>query len=104
MTNSELKREAEQLIECACLAELLAAYEEWFIGGSYSYDLMCWRDLDLYVLDPTRDLKKCFAVGFEVTQRLAARKSRFTYNVGQFEPGPDGLYWGIKLGDSRHGD
>ena len=31
MTNSELKREAEQLIECACLPELLAAYEEWFM-------------------------------------------------------------------------
>ncbi len=104
MSNCELKREADQLIEAACLPDLLANYEEWFIGGSYSYDLMCWRDLDIYVLDRTRDLKSCFAVGYEVTQRLAARKSRFTNNVGQFEAGPDGLYWGIKLGDSRHGE
>jgi len=104
MSNFELKREADQLIEAACLPDLLASYEEWFIGGSYSYDLMCWRDLDIYVLDRTHDLKSCFAVGYEVTQRLAARKSRFTNNVGQFEPGPDGLYWGIKLGDSRYGE
>ena len=102
--SSELKLEADQLIADACLPELLTAYEEWFIGGSYSYDLMCWRDLDIYFLDRTRDLKSCFTVGYELTRRLGARKSRFTNNVGQFEPGPDRLYWGIKLGDSRHGE
>src|SRR5437867_6630479 len=104
MVNAELKGEADDLIAKARLPELLAAYEEWFIGGSYSYDLMCWRDLDIYVFDPTHDLKSCFAVGYELTERLAARKSRFTNNLRQFGRGPDGLYWGIKLGDSPHGN
>jgi hypothetical protein len=100
MNNVELKAEAEILIEACRLPELLAVYPTWFIGGSYSYDLMCWRDLDIYALDPPHDLKRCFEVGYEITQRLAAQKSRFTNNVGGE---PNGFYWGIKLGDPRQG-
>jgi len=82
------------------MEELLAGYPEWFIGGSYSYDLMCRRDLDVYVLDPAADLKRCFELGYELTRRLAAKKSFFTNNVGGE---PNGLYWGIRLGDVRQG-
>ncbi|HEX8891593.1 MAG TPA: hypothetical protein VF779_20760 [Pyrinomonadaceae bacterium] len=100
MNNEDLKSEADQLVlECG-LPELLATYEGWFIGGSYSYDLMCWRDLDVYILDAQHDLKHCFEIGYELTHRLNARKSRFTNNVGSK---PNGLYWGIKLGDERQG-
>ena len=51
MNNDELKSEADSLILRCMLPELLAGYPDWFIGGSYSYDLMCWRDLDVYILD-----------------------------------------------------
>ncbi len=98
MKNEELKKEADRLIADCRLAELLAPYARWFIGGSYSYDLMCWRDLDMYVLDPARDLKRCFEIAYELTRRLGAVKSRFTNNVGGE---PNGLYWGIRLGDAR---
>jgi hypothetical protein len=100
MGNEELKAEANLLIQQCGLPGLLAAYARWFIGGSYSYDLMCWRDLDVYVLDSRRDLKRCFEVAGELTRLLAARKSRFTNNVGGE---PNGFYWGIKLGDERQG-
>ena len=100
MDNAELKREADLLIQECRLPELLAGYPGWFVGGSYSYDLMCWRDLDIYVLDAQHDLKRCFEIGYELTARLAARKSRFTNNVGGE---PNGFYWGIKLGDERQG-
>jgi len=100
MDNVELKKEADLLILQCGLADLLAAYSGWFIGGSYSYDLMCWRDLDLYVLDPAHDLKQCFTVSYELTRRLAAKKSFFTNNVGGQ---PSGLYWGIRMGDVRRG-
>jgi hypothetical protein len=98
--NVELKREAEELIRQSGLPELLAAYHAWFIGGSYSYDLMCWRDLDIYVLDTERDLKRCFEVAYELSFRLKAKKSRFTNSTGEE---PDGFYWGIKLGNERQG-
>jgi hypothetical protein len=103
MHNAELKTEAEILIQECRLSELMASYPAWFIGGSYSYDLMCWRDLDIYVLDPGHDLKRCFAVGYELTQRLNAWKSRFTNNVGVAGEDLNGFYWGIKLGDVRQG-
>ncbi len=100
MNNEELRGEADLLIQKCRLPELLASYPRWFIGGSYNYGLMCWRDLDVYVLDPQHDLRKCFKIGYEVTQRLSAIKSRFTNNVGA---DPNGLYWGIKLGNERCG-
>jgi hypothetical protein len=100
MDNIELKKEADELVLQCGLAELLAAYPSWFIGGSYSYDLMCWRDLDIYILDPLHDLKRCFNAGYELTRRLAAKKSFFTNNVGGE---PSGLYWGIRLGEVRQG-
>ena len=100
MNNEPLKAEADLLVEKCGLTELLADYSGWFIGGSYNYDLMCWRDLDVYVLDPQHDLRRCFEVAYEVTLRLSAKKSRFTNNVGA---DPNGLYWGIKLGDERQG-
>jgi hypothetical protein len=100
MNNDDLKTEAELLIRRSKLPESLIGYSGWFVGGSYSYDLMCWRDLDIYVLDPHHDLKRCFEIGYQVTQRLAAKKARFTNNVGDE---PNGLYWGIKLGDERQG-
>ncbi len=103
-TNAGLKREADELLGFAGFRKLLAAYDGWFVGGSYSYDLMCWRDLDIYVLDPKNDLQSCFRVACHLTERLAARKSRFTNNLCEFEAGPCGLYWGIKLGDSPFRD
>jgi hypothetical protein len=100
MDNAQIKLEADLLLQECHMAELLAAYPAWFIGGSYSYDLMCWRDLDIYVFDPQHDLKCCFEVGYELTRRLRAKKSSFTNMVGSE---PNGLYWGIKLGDPRQG-
>jgi hypothetical protein len=100
MDNAKLKTEADLVVLTCRLPQLLAGYSRWFIGGSYSYDLMCWRDLDVYILDPEHDLKKSFDVAYEVTRRLAANKSRFTNNLGAE---PDGLYWGIKLGDVLQG-
>jgi hypothetical protein len=98
--NKSLKTEADLMIRECGLTELLAHYSQWFIGGSYSYDLMAWRDLDVYVLDAQHDLESSFNVAYSLTQRLAAKKSRFTNNVGNE---PNGLYWGIALGDTRNG-
>ena len=98
--NEQLRDEADRLLKKCSLAELLSDYSSWFIGGSYNYGLMCWRDLDVYVLDPQPDLKRCFEIGYELTRSLSATKSRFTNNLGAE---PNGLYWGIKLGDERRG-
>jgi hypothetical protein len=103
MDNMLLKEEADQLILKCELRQLLAPYAGWFVGGSYSYDLMCWRDLDIYVHDLVHDLKQCFDVAYEITRRLAAKKARFTNYLGNVGPEPNGFYWGIKLGDILQG-
>src|SRR3982751_2789079 len=100
MDNDQLRAEADLLVHSCGLPELLEPYVRWFIGGSYNYGLMCWRDLDVYVLDSRHDLKLCFNVGYELSARLPAWKSRFTNNLGGE---PNGFYWGIKLGDERKG-
>jgi len=98
--NEDLKQEADCLMSACGIADLLAFYPQWFVGGSYSYDLMVWRDLDVYILDPTHDLKMCFDVAFSLSERLPAWKSRFTNNIGCE---PNGYYWGLKTGDEREG-
>ena len=100
MDNKKLKHEADGLMVACHLADLLAPYPRWFVGGSYSYDLMVWRDLDVYVLDLTHDLKVCFDVALALTDRLPAWKSRFTNNLGLE---PNGYYWGLKTGNERAG-
>lgn len=74
MTHDELKQEADSLIRRCSLSELLVEYPDWYIGGSYSYDLMCWRDLDVYVLDPELDLRRCFRVGYELKICFSCRQ------------------------------
>jgi hypothetical protein len=100
MSNDELKREADELMARVRLSEALGSYAQWFVGGSYSYDLMVWRDLDVYALDPDRDLRACFEVGYALSARLPAWKARFTNNFGGK---PNGYYWGLKTGDERAG-
>ena len=100
MDNKQLKQEADDLMSACGLPDLLATYPQWFVGGSYSYDLMVWHDLDVYVLDLTHNLKLCFEIALTLTQRLPAWKSRFTNNLGQ---DPNGYYWGLKTGNERAG-
>lgn len=100
MENEDLKAEADRLLSLCDMQGLLSSYPAWFVGGSYYYDLMCWHDLDIYVLDPLTDLRKCFEIGYKLTERLDAKKSFFTNNMGTF---PNGFYWGLKLGDIRRG-
>jgi hypothetical protein len=73
---------------------------EVFVGGSYYYDLMGWRDLDIYIKAPTITVAEFFRLGAEITTKFSANKSYFTDSRRQ---SPDGLYWGIRLGDIRAG-
>lgn len=98
MDNERLKAEADNLMVRCGFGDILAGYSAWFVGGSYNYDLMCWRDLDVYVLDQEHDLRGCFETGYKLTEALAAKKSFFTNNIDDV---PNGLYWGIRTGDVR---
>lgn len=97
--STSIQREANEFLQQE-LSDLLDKYGEVFVGGSYFYDLMVWRDLDIYMKAPTITIHEFFQLGAEITERSAAVKSYFTNNRGQ---NPNGLYWGIRLGDTRAG-
>jgi hypothetical protein len=94
-----IKQEADLLLYQQGLYAVLEAYGQPFIAGSYAYDLMTWRDLDIYFTGDC-DFQKFFNLGYKITASLKAYKSFFTDNRGL---SPDGLYWGIRLGDIQAG-
>jgi hypothetical protein len=97
---AQIKREADALLYEQGLLASVQALGPTFVGGSYAYNLLCWRDLDLYVLAPDVTLGQFFALGARITHQFAAHKAFFTDNRAH---APAGLYWGIRLGDTRKG-
>jgi hypothetical protein len=95
-----IRREADEMLYARGLLALAEGLGETFVGGSYFYDLMTWRDLDLYIKAPNVSIDDFFAFGADVTQRFGASKAFFTDNRTHEPPG---LYWGIRLGDLRQG-
>lgn len=94
-----IKQEADFLLHEQGLYAILEDYGQPLIGGSYAYDLMTWHDLDIYFAGEF-DLEAFFDLGYQITATCKAYKSFFTDNRGR---SPDGLYWGIRLGDLQAG-
>lgn len=94
-----IKQEADLLLYDQGLYGILEDYGRPFIGGSYAYDLMTWHDLDIY-FNGDFDPEAFFDLGYQITATFKAYKSFFTDNRGR---SPDGLYWGIRLGDLQAG-
>ncbi|GAA2405250.1 hypothetical protein GCM10010191_11330 [Actinomadura vinacea] len=110
-----LRREADELLYDRGLLAMAERIGETFVAGSYFYDLMSWRDLDLYIDAPEVSIGDFFALGAELTERLGGWKSFFTDTRSRSHDGPGarenkdprrrlrGLYWGVRLGDTRRG-
>jgi hypothetical protein len=95
-----LRLEADATLEDAGLLTMARRLGATFVGGSYFYDLMTWRDLDIYINAPNAGLEDFFALGAEVAKGFHAWKAFFTDSR---TADPAGLYWGIRLGDLRQG-
>lgn len=94
-----VKQEADHLLYDQGLYSILEDYGHPIIAGSYAYDLMTWHDLDIY-FDGDFDREAFFDLGYQITATFNAYKAFFTDNRGR---SPDGLYWGIRLGDLQAG-
>ena len=71
-----IREETDHFLYHQGLYVILEAYSQPFIGGSYAYDLMTWRDLDIYFKGDF-DLQAFFNLGYKITAALKAYKSRF---------------------------
>jgi hypothetical protein len=101
--DENLRREADELL-AGGLQTLLARYGKVHVHGSYRLQLMTWRDLDIYLESPSISESQCFALGGEICRLLSPHKMFFTDNrSGKDESHPQGMYWGIRLGDVQAG-
>jgi hypothetical protein len=101
--SEDILREADRLLESGLLA-LLGRYGEPHVIGSYSLRLMTWRDLDIHLVPDTLDVQAFFALGGELAALLEPHRMHFRDETVVGTPGlPEGLYWGVYLGDEKAG-
>lgn len=65
---------------------------------------MVWRDLDIHVVREDLEPQAFFELGGRIASLLKPHRMHYRDETQVSTPGlPDGLYWGIYLGDERKG-
>src|SRR5690349_5135768 len=86
------------------LMNILTQFGKPHISGSYSLDLMTWRDLDIYLEVETISESSHFSLGEKITTAFHPVKMSFRNELlGKTKGLPSGLYWGVYLGNERAG-
>ena len=94
---AELRAEADRLLDSG-LRDLLATYGDVHVIGSYTLELMTWRDLDIHIVRDSLDRVSFFELGGRLAELLEPHRMHFRdETVGATSGLPRGLYWGIYL-------
>lgn len=100
-TDAALHEEADRLLSSG-LREVLLSFGDVHVVGSYVLGLMVWRDLDLHVVCERVDVPAFFDLGARLATRLSPGRMHFRNELVMRTDGqPEGLYWGLYLGDPR---
>lgn len=96
--NSQLKKEIADILEKYSLDALLKSYGKLTFKGSYIYDLMAWRDLDLVLQLKNFNHEQVFSLLKEIGLRVNPFKLKIINNLGR-ERGdrPQGFWIGIEV-------
>lgn len=98
-----IRAEADRLLASG-LRRVLDAHGEVHIVGSYALQLMTWRDLDIHIVNDRLDTHAFFALGAQVASLLSPHRMHYRDETAVHTEGlPNGLYWGVYLGDERQG-
>jgi hypothetical protein len=98
LQNDLIHREADEVLYSRGLFRLLSEYGTVHLTGSYSMNLMTWRDLDIYLESPALSLPDWFTLGGKIAFLLQPARMHFRNElIGQTEGLPKGYYWGIHL-------
>jgi hypothetical protein len=101
--DDELRAEADRLLASG-LRDLLAAFGEVHVIGSYALRLMTWRDLDIHIVREDVSPSAFFELGGAIAALLKPHRMHYRDETIEQTPGlPPGLYWGVYLGDERKG-
>src|SRR5437868_13552916 len=104
LLNEEIKKEADQLLTEQGLLMQLVQYGAPHVSGSFSLDLMTWRDLDIYLEADGLPESDFFILGNNINTALNPVKMSYRNERNAKTKGlPHGLYWGIYLGNERTG-
>src|SRR5437868_14365850 len=98
LLNEEIKKEADQLLTEQGLLMQLVQYGAPHVSGSFSLDLMTWRDLDIYLEADGLPESDFFILGNNINTALNPVKMSYRNERNAKTKGlPHGLYWGIYL-------
>jgi hypothetical protein len=102
--NTTIKKEAEEILYQKGLHQVLNSFGKPHVSGSYSLDLMTWRDLDIYLEAEHLSQTDFFKLGGEISGLLQPVKMSFRNELIAKTHGlPAGIYWGVYLGNEREG-
>ena len=88
--------EADEILHTCGLLRILSKYGNPIITGSYSLNLMTWRDLDISLEANKMTEKRFFDLGKEIVLSLKPHKMHFRNEFISKTPNlPMGFYWGI---------
>jgi hypothetical protein len=94
----DLRAEAHSLLHNQGLLALLETFGDPRPHGSYTLDLMVWRDLDIYLIIENESLADFFLLGGQVASLLRPVRMSFRNELVARSPAlPAGLYWGVHL-------
>lgn len=101
----DLKQRADALLVETGLLELLTHNGEVLPTGSYSYDLMTWRDIDLCLATKTIDIQTIFLLGHEIATLPGVGSMYYRNEFIMKTPGnPQAVFWCVDFyppGDKR---
>ena len=102
--NELIKKEADEILNEKGLLGILKQFGKPHVSGSYSLDLMCWRDLDIYLEAETINETNHFLLGGKIAAAFHPVKMSYRNElISQTKGLPHGLYWGVYLGNERDG-
>ena len=102
--NLQIKKEADEILYEEGLLSILSGFGIPHLTGSYSLDLMTWRDLDIYLQADELTEADFFRLGSRISTIFKPLKMSFrNERIAQTKNLPLGFYWGVYLGDERAG-
>ena len=95
----ELREEADSLLCEKGLQDIVQSAGPACVTGSYSLNLMTWRDLDISVqLQHEIDVSGFFDIGHKIADKFRVVKMTFSNQfIRPDVPFDRGLYWGIRV-------
>ena len=75
--STALRAEADEILHSKGLLVMLKEYGEPLVSGSYSLDLMVWRDLDICLEAEGMSEARFFGLGARIAELLAAPRMQY---------------------------